>query len=209
MRGMAPSRNLLDLAMAMLKYAWQQRVDQAVNAKATLKRQITELEKQQDTLIERLVETSNPKVLAAFEGKIAKLEEDKLRLNDKLAQSQQLKATKGEIFELFKGFLSNPWNLYEKSSLTTRKTILKTAFKAPLVYDQKTGFRTPQASVIFEFFADFTSKCEMVRPARLELARVLPHSDLNAARLPIPPRPHALAYYKISSVDQSRFQEGK
>jgi hypothetical protein len=35
MRGMAPSRNLLDLAMAMLKYAWQQRVDQAVNAKAT------------------------------------------------------------------------------------------------------------------------------------------------------------------------------
>ena len=31
----------------------------------------------------------------------------------------------------------------------------------------------------------------MVRPARLELARVLPHSDLNAARLPIPPRPHA------------------
>ena len=24
----------------------------------------------------------------------------------------------------------------------------------------------------------------MVRPARLELARVLPHSDLNAARLP-------------------------
>ena len=30
----------------------------------------------------------------------------------------------------------------------------------------------------------------MVRPRRLELPRVLPHSDLNAARLPIPPRPH-------------------
>ncbi len=31
---------------------------------------------------------------------------------------------------------------------------------------------------------------ELVRPRRLELPRVLPHSDLNAARLPIPPRPH-------------------
>src|SRR6056297_3632038 len=30
----------------------------------------------------------------------------------------------------------------------------------------------------------------MVRSRRLELPRVLPHSDLNAARLPIPPRPH-------------------
>ena len=30
----------------------------------------------------------------------------------------------------------------------------------------------------------------MVRLRRLELPRVLPHSDLNAARLPIPPQPH-------------------
>src|SRR6266446_8438242 len=31
----------------------------------------------------------------------------------------------------------------------------------------------------------------MVRSRRLELPRSFPHSDLNAARLPIPPRPHA------------------
>ncbi len=31
----------------------------------------------------------------------------------------------------------------------------------------------------------------VVRSAGLEPARVLPHSDLNAARLPIPPRPLA------------------
>ncbi len=30
----------------------------------------------------------------------------------------------------------------------------------------------------------------MVRSRRLELPRGFPHSDLNAARLPIPPRPH-------------------
>src|SRR5690606_13121294 len=32
---------------------------------------------------------------------------------------------------------------------------------------------------------------EMVRLRRLELPRGLAHSDLNAARLPIPPQPHA------------------
>ncbi len=39
-----------------------------------------------------------------------------------------------------------------------------------------------------------------MRPRRLELPRVLPHSDLNAARLPIPPRPHM----SISSVGTRR-----
>src|SRR4051812_50082187 len=38
----------------------------------------------------------------------------------------------------------------------------------------------------------------MVRSRRLELPRGLAHSDLNAARLPIPPRPH------VSSASTSR-----
>ena len=46
----------------------------------------------------------------------------------------------------------------------------------------------------------------MVRPARLELARVLPHSDLNAARLPIPPRPRGLT---LHSRGLPEAQEGK
>ena len=36
---------------------------------------------------------------------------------------------------------------------------------------------------------------QMVRSRGLEPPRVLPHSDLNAARLPIPPRPHVLTWY--------------
>ena len=36
------------------------------------------------------------------------------------------------------------------------------------------------------------SQKPLVRSRRLELPRELPHSDLNAARLPIPPRPQYL-----------------
>ena len=129
--------------------------------------------------------------MAALESKIAKLEEDKLLLIDKLSQNTKPKSTLSEIIELLRDFLSSPWNIYEKGSLEVRKTILKTAFKAPLAYDRQNGYRTPQVSVIFDFLADFTSKCEMVRPRRLELPLRLRNSDLNAARLPIPPRPHA------------------
>ena len=159
---------MLNVATSMLKDASDQRADQATQAKTALKRQIKELDKQQDSLLERLVETSNPKVITAFETKIAKLEGDKHLLNDKLAQDTQSALPLGKIIELLRDFLSNPWNIYEKRSLLVRKTILKAAFKAPLAYDRKTGYQTPQTSVIFTFFEKNSQKCEMVPPHGLE-----------------------------------------
>ena len=50
---------------------------------------------------------------------------------------------------------------------------------------------------------------KMVRPRRLELPRGLAHSDLNAARLPIPPRPHserALVYVILIPIYQAVLQ---
>lgn len=163
MRSLKSSKRLMDVALTMLKDAWDQRGDQAKQAKAEIKRQHKELDQQQDALVERMVETANPKVMAALESKIAKLEEDKLLLTDKLSQNTKPKGTLGEIIELFQDVLSNPWNLYEKGSLEVRKTILKTAFRGRLHYDRETGYRTPQVSVIFEFFEKITSKCELVR----------------------------------------------
>lgn len=194
LRTMSPNKTMMDIAITMLKDAWGQRTDQATQAKSALKRQIKDLDKQQDALLERLVETTNPKVMTALEGKVSKIEEEKLLLADKLSQKASPKKPLAEIIELLRDFLSNPWNIYENGSLAVRKTILKMAFASPLAYDRKNSYRTPQVSVIFYFFENFTAKCEMVRSRRLELPRELPHSDLNAARLPIPPRPHCLGW---------------
>ena len=161
-------------------------------AKAEIKRQHKELDKQQDALVERMVETSNPKVMAAFENKIAKLEEDKILLTDKLSQNTKPKSTLGEIIELLRAYLANPWNIYENGTLEVRKTILKTAFASPLAYDRKNGYRTPQVSVIFEFFEKITSKCEMVPPRRIELLLQYRNWILNPARLPVPPQGHII-----------------
>jgi len=48
----------------------------------------------------------------------------------------------------------------------------------------------------------------MVRSRRLELPRELPHSDLNAARLPIPPRPHCLTLNMALSRPSRRRAQG-
>ncbi len=78
----------------MLKDAWSQRMNQGEQAKAYLKRQIKELDKQQDALLERIVETSSPNVATAFEAKIGKLENDKLLLSDQLTKAHKQTAPK-------------------------------------------------------------------------------------------------------------------
>ncbi len=129
----------MDIAVSMLKDAWDQRGDQAKLAKTEIKRQHKELDKQQDALVERKIETSSQKVMAALESKIAKLEEEKLLLSDKLSQTVKLKSTLGEVIELLREFLSNPWNIYEKITLEVRKTILKTVLRGPLAFDRENG----------------------------------------------------------------------
>ncbi|WP_237072609.1 hypothetical protein [Pseudaestuariivita rosea] len=175
LRAMTPSKRLLTMAGSMLKTAWGQRREQAMQTKTVLRRQISDLEKQQDALLDRIVETSNSKVISALESKITKLEENKLRLNDQLTQNAQPRHTMDEIFELLMSYLSSPWNIYEKGGLLMKKTILKTAFAAPLAYDRKQGFRTPQPSVIFRFLDTIKEKCEMVPRRGLEPPRPYGH----------------------------------
>jgi len=79
-------------------------------------------------------------VIAALESNIAWHEEDKLLLVDKAAQKANPKRNAGDIFELSTEFPSNPRNRYYNGSLALKKSVLGTAFQAPLAYDRKQDF---------------------------------------------------------------------
>ena len=159
------------------------------------------MDKQLDGLPDRIVEIDNPTVIAADETKIAKLEQDKLMLTDKLDQKTQSKLSLEDIFKISALVLTSHWTIWGKGGLTFKKTMLRTSFKAPLAYSKENGFRIPQTSIIFRFLGDFTEEYEMVRSGGLEPPRVLPHSDLNAARLPIPPRPQFIRLVSLAVID--------
>ena len=150
-----------------------------------LKAQLKELEKQIEGLLDRIVDASSPSVISAYEGRIAKLEREKILLAERAARTVPPKGRFEEFIELSLEFLSKPWNLYENGSLALKQTVLRLAFAEPLRYSRESGYRTIETTLPFKVLAGFDNpKSEMVRSERLELSRVLPHSDLNAARLP-------------------------
>ena len=70
----------------MFRDAWTQRLAQAEDIVKSGNNQIKAIEKQMDALLMRIIDTTNPTVVRAYEGKISDLERSKTKLQDQLAR---------------------------------------------------------------------------------------------------------------------------
>lgn len=77
LRKLQPSKGLFDLVKAMFRDAWNMKLAQVKADAKTLEKQKGEIDKQIETLLERIIETENSTVVKAYETKIAKLERSK------------------------------------------------------------------------------------------------------------------------------------
>jgi site-specific DNA recombinase len=116
-----PSANLFGLVKAMFKDAWNMRLAQATDATKTLRANIAQAEKQIETLLDRIVESGNASVIAAYEKRITKLEGERTLAQEKLATNGKPRLTLEESFEHALGFLSTPWNIWRNADLIGTK----------------------------------------------------------------------------------------
>ncbi|PHQ97287.1 MAG: hypothetical protein COB39_10550 [Marinosulfonomonas sp.] len=111
-------------------------------------------------------------MILAYEKRIENLEREKLVLSEKTKNNAKSTHSFTEMFELSLEFIANPWKLWALGPLTLKRTVLRLAFAEQISYSRKTGLRTPQVPVPFEFFGLSDEKCKMVHPTRFE--RVTP-----------------------------------
>jgi len=128
-------------------------------------RQLRDVEKQIEMLLERIIEAEHASVIKAYESKIAKLEREKLLLAEKVDRIVPPKGRLEEFIEPALDFLANPWNLYENGTLAFKRTVLRLAFSEPLRYSRDSGYRTAEIALPFKVLAEIsTSKGKMVEP---------------------------------------------
>ena len=96
----------------MVRAAWSQREAQAKQAKDRLVHELAGIDKQIDSLLGRIVETTNDAVVRAYETKIADLQRHRAKLNEKSAAAASPKGRVEDFIELSLHFLANPWNLW-------------------------------------------------------------------------------------------------
>ena len=83
----------------MFQDAWDARLARSSESTNELKKNILQLEKQIDQLLDRIVEASNGSVVSAYEKRFAKLEKEKVLAAETLAQSGKPRNTFEESFE--------------------------------------------------------------------------------------------------------------
>ena len=173
----------------MFKTAWSVRMTQAEGLSRELKIEIKNIDKQIEGLLDRIVETTTPSVITAYETRLTKLEREKLVLAEKLRKNGQTALGFDEMFELAIQFLSNPCKLWDSGQLHLKRLVLRLVFSERIAYCRKGGLRTPKTSLPFKLLNDLSmGKREMAEREGFE-----PSERLHAQRFSRPPHSTTLA----------------
>jgi hypothetical protein len=132
LQSMQPAKGLFELAKAMLRDAWNMRLALAVNEKEVLQKQIKDVNRQLENMLDRIVEANSASLVSAYETRIEKLEREKLVLHERIAKSVPPKGRLEDCIELSLKFISSPWNIWKNGDFAMRQTVLRLAFAEPL-----------------------------------------------------------------------------
>jgi len=163
LQGLQPTSGLFEVAKAMLCDAWDMRLATAQNEKGEFQKQLKEVDRQIEGLLDRIVDANSASVVGAYEARIDKLEKHKMVLLERFETTTPIKGRLEECIELTLKFLSKPWNLYKNGDFVMRQTVLRLVFSEPLRYGQNGMYGTPQLSFPFKYLAGISmEKSEMV-----------------------------------------------
>ena len=109
------------MVRTMFKSAWEQRVEQTQARAAHARKEIAKIEKQIDSLVDRIVESENDRVTKAYESRIAKMEREKIRLEEAAEKTAKPKHTFEELFELSMSFLSKPLKIWDSGDYSVKR----------------------------------------------------------------------------------------
>lgn len=124
LRSLTPSEELFTMIVTMFKEAWRQRQAQADAILNDVCKDMSALEKQIEGLLDRIMDSTNTTVIAAYEKRIEGMENKKQVLQEKLHQKGKPKHDFDKMFKLSMEFLSNPCKIWDTGNLSLRRTLL-------------------------------------------------------------------------------------
>lgn len=108
LRNVQPTETLAKVAQSMFKELWDRRLAQAEARRKTLHAQFLKVDKEVGQFLHRIVETTVPSVVAAYEERISKLEVEKAAIRERMEEIGRPKSTFDNTLRTALEFLSTP-----------------------------------------------------------------------------------------------------
>ncbi|MCC7265709.1 MAG: recombinase family protein [Caulobacteraceae bacterium] len=166
---LAPSPGVIAFAKEAIMVHWEKHVASGKRLVEAARQELAKIERSIDQLTDRIVETEQETVVAAYERKLRSLEMRRAELTDQVNREGEKKPDLTRAVRTAVKFLANPSVLWTSGDPADRRVLLKLAFPQRLTYSRNEGFRTPLTGSIFRYFASLDAlKKEMARPERFE-----------------------------------------
>ncbi len=169
LESLKPSESLFNVASAMFRKLWDERLRSQGERRASLETEIRGIERKVEQLLDRIVEADSPSVIRAYENRIRDMEAQKIECTERIAQCGRPIRSFDDSLRTALTFLGNPQKIWASEQLEHKKAVLKLAFGDRLVYVRNEGFRTADIALPFKAIADLSGpKNRMARPGGFE-----------------------------------------
>ena len=165
-----PSEQLFAMAKKMFRELWDHRLLKRKKESSSLEKELKKMNRQVDSILDRIVEADNQTVITAYEKRIKDLEAEKIILSEKIVRCGTVLPDFDKTFRTAFEFLANPCLLWHSDRLADKRTVLKLVFADKLPYVRGEGFRTASIALPFRVLEGLRGgRYEMARPERVEL----------------------------------------
>jgi site-specific DNA recombinase len=169
LQSLQPSPRLFHMVHQSLRMLWDQMSHRAGDRKKALTLEVRDVEHEIAKLVDRIIDTDNETLIAAYEKRIGEAENRKLELAEKLDNCGRPLANFDAAFRTAITFLANPYKLWVSDRIDLKHMVLKLVFAERLEYVRNVGFRTPLTSSPFRLLQAAKAEIgEMVHPERFE-----------------------------------------
>lgn len=134
-----------------------------------MQKQLSQMEGKSAQILDRLIDTNSDTLIAAYETRLRKMEEQKTFLAEKIQNCGKPIAPFEQAYRTAFEFLGNPSKLWASERFEDKRAVLKLVFAERLPYTRNEGYRTAKTSLPFKALGDVRlGKFEMVPGGRTD-----------------------------------------
>ena len=145
-----PSADIVVAARAMLKDMWDARRAHLAERRKSLTVDARKIEAEIESFLDRIVETTNPSIVSAYEKRVTHLQRQLAILEEQKANLDEKQPPFEDLFEHTIEILSTPCDIWRKRDIRWKRLVLKSVFAERLPYSRSEGLRTAKTTFAFK-----------------------------------------------------------
>ncbi len=149
-----PTDDLLDVLNTYLPGLWQKHNAEKGSGISAKEKELATIQMEVQALIRRLGRVSDT-VAREMEKEIESLKIRELEVRCRLAEGEKLPRKINDALEAVHTYFSDPLTLWENSSESQKKALLRMVFSKPPAFEEKTGFNTLNLSLPYRVSHEF------------------------------------------------------